>query len=74
MKLRVSRNLQNDQLNTFILLSLNPLKLHKKWNQKNAIMTHFSQKYLKIPPLEEFEVANNVGIAFDFTTVAPNNS
>ena len=38
---------------------------------KNAIMTHFSQRYAKIPTLEEFEVAENVGIAFDFTTVTP---
>ena len=34
-------------------------------------MTHFSQRYAKIPTLEEFEVAENVGIAFDFTTVTP---
>jgi len=38
---------------------------------KNAIMTHFSQRYAKIPTLEEFEEAENVGIAFDFTTVTP---
>ena len=35
-------------------------------------MTLSTQRYSKIPPLEEFEVADNVGIAFDFTTVAPN--
>merc|ERR1712062_741058 len=36
-----------------------------------GIMTHFSQRYAKIPTLEEFEEAENVGIAFDFTTVTP---
>ena len=48
------------------------IEIAQKMEAKNAIMTHFSQRYSKIPPLEEFEVADNVGIAFDFTTVAPN--
>ena len=48
------------------------IEVAQKMKAKNAIMTHFSQRYSKIPTLEEFEVADNVGIAFDFTTVAPN--
>jgi len=47
------------------------VKVAQEMKAKNAIMTHFSQRYAKIPTLEEFEVAENVGIAFDFTTVTP---
>ena len=38
------------------------IEVAQKMNAKNAIMTHFSQRYSKIPPLDEFEVADNVGI------------
>ena len=40
---------------------------------KQTIFTHFSQRYNKIPPLEEFEVeaAQNCCIAFDHMFVMP---
>ena len=43
---------------------------------KNTILTHFSQRYSKIMPLDEFkddahEHCQTVGIAFDFTSVNP---
>jgi hypothetical protein len=40
---------------------------------KFTILTHFSQRYSKIPILEEIEVpgTENVGVAFDNMTVTP---
>lgn len=43
---------------------------------KQAIMTHFSQRYAKVPIFDEFESKDgepleNVGIAFDMTSVCP---
>ena len=40
---------------------------------KQTVFTHFSQRYNKIPPLEEFEVeaAQNCCIAFDHMFVTP---
>ena len=38
------------------------VQVAQEMEAKNAIMTHFSQRYAKIPTLEEFEEAENVGI------------
>ena len=42
------------------------VQVTQEMKAKNAIMTHFSQRYAKIPTLEEFEVADNVGIGKSF--------
>ncbi len=36
-----------------------------------TLLTHFSQRYSKVPPLEEFRDAESVAIAFDNLSVSP---
>ena len=49
------------------------IEISQKMSAKQTIFTHFSQRYNKIPPLEEFEVeaAQNCCIAFDHMFVTP---
>ena len=42
-------------------------------NAKFTMLTHFSQRYAKMPFLEEIEGHDNVGIAFDNMTVDRNS-
>ena len=40
---------------------------------KFTLLTHFSQRYTKMPLLDEIKGNPNVGIAFDMMTVHPDN-
>lgn len=40
-------------------------------NAKFTILTHFSQRYPKFPPFEEFENEDTIGCAWDTMTVSP---
>ncbi len=45
---------------------------------KQSIMTHFSQRYSKVPNFDEFEQKDGspidkVGVAFDMTSITPQN-
>ena len=43
----------------------------KDMGAKFTLLTHFSQRYSKIPVLDEIEGQDNVGIAFDNMVVNP---
>lgn len=43
-----------------------------KMNAKHTILTHFSQRYAKIPRIEQ-ELVSNVGIAFDNMEIVPSD-
>lgn len=43
-----------------------------KMNANYIILTHFSQRYAKIPRIEQ-ELVNNVGIAFDNMEIVPSD-
>lgn len=48
------------------------IEMGRKMNAKNIILTHFSQRYAKIPVIDEEEfVEARVGIAFDNMKVTP---
>jgi len=41
------------------------INIGKKMNAKFTILTHFSQRYAKIPYMPNNDLPSNVGIAFD---------
>lgn len=41
------------------------INIGKKMNAKFTILTHFSQRYAKIPYMPNDDLPSNVGIAFD---------
>ena len=49
------------------------IEVANEMKAKTTILTHFSQRYSKIMPLDELKVENcdNIGIAFDFTSISP---
>ena len=49
------------------------VEISKKMKAEQTIFTHFSQRYAKLPILEEFQVedAKNCGIAFDHMVISP---
>jgi hypothetical protein len=49
------------------------INVGKDMKAKFTLITHFSQRYSKMPPLEEIENEENVGIAFDNLVVNPSN-
>lgn len=48
------------------------INIGKKMNAKFTILTHFSQRYAKIPYMPNNDLPSNVGIAFDNMEIAPN--
>ena len=44
----------------------------ERTQSKNLILTHFSQRYSKLPLITERFYERNVGVAFDNMTVGPN--
>ena len=48
------------------------IEVAEKMEAKFTILTHFSQRYAKLPFMDERDFVNgNVGLAFDFMTVCP---
>ena len=49
------------------------VEISKKMKAEQTILTHFSQRYAKLPILDEFQVedAKNCGIAFDHMVISP---